>query len=157
MDHWPSAEKLFSVDAPQLDSVQKRRDLGALGPEWDVFLQSLPLWLRDLYAEEEEERLSGQREWHFADSTKQMHLWTHRDCDRTHKTCRSSSQTKSHYRAGKAVWWPTHSGEAIYKGYLPGERKISFLQWSTTGYQPHSRAGCMLTSSWPTQIGLHIF
>lgn len=48
---------------------------------------------------------------------KQLHMWTHTDCNSTHKTCTSSSRTNSHHN-GQEV-----SGTLMYQGAI-GTRKL---------------------------------
>lgn len=71
---------------------------------------------------------------------------------RMHKTCTSLRKMGCHHWQGK-VDMGSHLQPRSDLSLIPsGKGEIQFLQWSLTGsHKPHSRAGFMHRSSWPTQ------
>lgn len=85
----------------------------------------------------------------FSDTTELMHVWTHRDCEDTHRTFTGSKQIKVPEK-GKGTQNLIPNPETICNWYLliNGKSIFSNCHWH---WQPHSREGSMPKDSRSTQ------
>lgn len=108
------------------------RDIGALCPKWNVFIQLLTERLRDL-CRRIGRKILRARENGWVKNPKSFrnnsvtHKWIHIDCGSVHCACKVSSQTKSQPWVGEVSQVPSHNHEDIQNSYLEIQ-KITFLQ-----------------------------
>lgn len=96
------------------------------------------------------------RRQHLPDTTGEMHIRTHENCDSMHKSCRGYRQTGSPHQEVNKLPLLAKKQFAI-DTYCKGE--IGFLPWSVCHWlcQPYSRVSPMPRSNFPTQNRSHGF
>lgn len=80
---------------------------------------------------------SDAREEALSRYNRRMLVWAHGDCESIHKCCRSPNQTIPSMQSWCGQCH-SHNQEAIFKWYFLGQKKVSLLQLSDTGFISHT-------------------
>lgn len=120
---------------------KRLRDLGLLGPEWDVSIPSLSYRVQGPMQKRKQKDCKiwrwrmTLRKWCLPDTTGQVHTWNH-------KTYTSSSHSKSQHTPTLAKK-PFPNNSCWERGHQFSSKTRHWVS------QPHSLEGLMFTGSWP--------